>query len=331
MAARVSFLGCRFARSSSQSFSILSSSRGTAPRALLRSPRIAYASYLSTSSSSSGDDPVELAYDLHSPAKPIADNKTQPIVFLHGLFGSKKNNRSISKVLARDLGRSVYALDLRNHGDSPHAPRHDYVAMADDVVNFIKQHGLSDPSIIGHSMGAKTAMVMALKTPDILRDIVAVDNAPIDAALLSDFGNYVRGMKEIDRAHVNRQAQADKILQPFEKSLTIRHFLLGNMHRVKAPHGEHVLQFRIPLDTLGKALDTLGDFPYKDPNAIRFEKPALFVRGTKSHYVPDEALPIIGQFFPRFEVVDVEAGHWLISENPEAFRQAVVRFLSPRE
>ncbi|CAK7208652.1 hypothetical protein SCUCBS95973_000174 [Sporothrix curviconia] len=285
----------------------------------------------SYSSQSVDDGTVELSYDLHSPARPVADDKTQPILFLHGLFGSKKNNRTISKMLAQDLGRSVYALDLRNHGDSPHAPRHDYTVMADDVANFIKEHGLSDPTIIGHSMGAKTAMVMALKTPDLVHDIVAVDNAPIDAALLSNFGKYVLGMKEIDRAHVNRQNDADKILQPYEKSLTIRHFLMGNMHRVRTAKGEHILQFRIPLDTLGKALDALGDFPYKDPNAVRFEKNALFVRGTKSHYVPDEALPIIGQFFPRFEVVDIEAGHWLISENPEAFREAVVRFLSPRE
>ncbi|CAK7269509.1 hypothetical protein SEPCBS119000_003607 [Sporothrix epigloea] len=279
------------------------------------------------SSKSGGDALVELAYDLHSPAEPVADDKTRPVLFLHGLFGSKKNNRTMSKMLAQDLGRS----DLRNHGDSPHSPQHDYVVMANDVAGFIEQHSLSDPTIIGHSMGAKTAMVMALKTPHLIRDIVAVDNAPIDAALLSNFGKYVRGMKEIENAHVNRQSDADKILQPYEKSLTIRHFLMGNMHRVRTAHGEHVLQFRIPLDTLGKALDKLGDFPYKDPDAVRFEKPALFVRGTKSRYVPDEALPIIGRFFPKFEVVDIEAGHWLISENPEAFREAAVRFLSPVE
>lgn len=65
----------------------------------------------------------------------------------------------------------------------------------------------------------------------------------------------------------------------------------------------------------------MGDFPYKDPNEARFEKPALFVRGTRSKYVPDEVLPLVGQFFPRFEVVDIEAGHWVVSENPEAFRQ----------
>ncbi|CAK7222426.1 hypothetical protein SBRCBS47491_004862 [Sporothrix bragantina] len=328
MASRVSFWGCRFAQRSSQPFSISSSGRGPASRFLVRSPNIRSAAY---SSQGAGGGTVELSYDLHQPPKPLADDKTSPILFLHGLFGSKKNNRTISKTLAQDLGRSVYALDLRNHGNSPHAPRHDYMVMADDVANFIKQHGISDPTIIGHSMGAKTAMVMALKTPNLVRDIVAVDNAPIDAALLSNFGKYVRGMKEIDRAHVNRQNDADKILQPYEKSLTIRHFLMGNMHRVKTANGEHILQFRIPLDTLGKALDNLGDFPYKDPNEVRFKKNALFVRGTKSRYVPDEALPIIGQFFPKFEVVDIEAGHWLISENPEAFRDAVVRFLTPKE
>lgn len=87
----------------------------------------------------------------------------------------------------------------------------------------------------------------------------------------------------------------------------------------------------MPLEVLARALDRLGDFPYKDPDAVRFEGRALFVRGTKSKYVPDEVLPLIGRFFPRFEHADVEGGHWVISENPEAFREAVVRFLEPRD
>lgn len=77
----------------------------------------------------------------------------------------------------------------------------------------------------------------------------------------------------------------------------------------------------MPLDILGRSLDNLGDFPYKNPKEVRFGKPALFVRGTKSTYVPDELLPLIGEFFPRFRLVDIDAGHWLISEQPEAFRQ----------
>lgn len=82
----------------------------------------------------------------------------------------------------------------------------------------------------------------------------------------------------------------------------------------------------MPLPILAKALDYMGDFPFKDPREVRFAKPALFVRGTKSKYVPDEVIPLIGQFFPYFELVDIDAGHWLISENPEAFREG--EFLS---
>ncbi|KAB5575886.1 Alpha/Beta hydrolase protein [Coniochaeta sp. 2T2.1] len=275
------------------------------------------------------DTPVSLAYDHHEPPKPSADAKTSPILFMHGLFGSKKNNRSISKQLARDLGRHVFALDLRNHGDSPHAPRHDYIAMAEDVAAFIREHDLKKPTLIGHSMGAKTAMTLALRSPSLIHDLVAVDNAPVDAALGSDFARYIRGMRKIDEAGVTRQAEADAILADYEEALSIRQFLLGNLHRPDPT--EKTQKFRVPLGIIGKALDHMGDFPYKDPREVQFKKPALFVRGTRSKYVPDEVIPIIGQFFPKFEVVDVESGHWVISENPQAFREAVLRFLRREE
>ncbi|KAK3308670.1 Alpha/Beta hydrolase protein [Chaetomium strumarium] len=272
---------------------------------------------------------VPLAYDLHEPAKPAADKQTSPIIVMHGLFGSKKNNRTISKVLARDLGRHVYAVDLRNHGDSPHDHRHDYGAMAADVADFIRHHGLKEPTLLGHSMGAKTAMTLALHEPDMIANIIAVDNAPVDARLGSDFARYIQGMKKIDEANISRQAEADKILEQYEKSLPIRQFLLGNLHR-SSPDST-AQKFRVPLHILGKALDHMGDFPFKNPGEVRFVKPALFVRGTKSTYVPDEVVPLIGQFFPMFELVDIDAGHWVISEKPEEFRQAVVRFLEPKE
>lgn len=247
---------------------------------------------------------------------------------MHGLFGSKKNNRTVSRVLARDLKRHVYAVDLRNHGESPHDPRHDYLAMADDVAGFIREHGLQSPSLIGHSMGAKTAMTLALSSPDLIHDLVSVDNAPIDAVLGTSFARYVQGMRRIDAAGVTRQADADAILAEYEEELPIRQFLLGNLHR---PAGSPAQKFRVPLGVLGKSLDNLGDFPFKDPAQRRFEKPALFVRGTRSKYVPDEVIPLIGQFFPRFTLVDIDAGHWLISEKPEEFLRAVIEFLTPKE
>ena len=99
----------------------------------------------------------------------------------------------------------------------------------------------------------------------------------------------------------------------------MRQFLLMNLIRPKSGSND-ALVWRIPLETLAKQLDGMGDFPFRDPEQARFEGPMLIVRGTRSPYVADEALPVVGRFFPRFEVADVEAGHWLISENPEAFR-----------
>lgn len=199
--------------------------------------------------------------------------------------------------------------------------------MAADVAEFINEHKLTGPTLIGHSMGAKTAMALALKSPEVVEDIVSVDNAPIDAALLSNFGKYIQGMKRIEAAGVSKQTEADNILKDYEEELPIRQFLLGNLVRTE----DKTQKFKVPLKILGAALDNLGDFPFKDPDSIRFNKPTLFVRGTQSHYVPDEALPIIGKFFPRFELADIDAGHWVISEKPEEFRQAVVEFLKPKE
>ncbi|KAK4690715.1 hypothetical protein P7C71_g6143, partial [Lecanoromycetidae sp. Uapishka_2] len=264
---------------------------------------------------------------------------------MHGLFGSKQNNRSISKALARDLKTPVYALvslcavpknmgfaakfhqDLRNHGDSPHDANHDYQAMADDVEEFVDEHGLKLPTLIGHSMGAKVAMTLALRSPKLLGALIAVDNAPVDANLKSDFRKYVQGMRDIEEKGVNSQAEADAILRLYEEALPIRQFLLTNLTR--SPDGGH-LRLRIPTRILAASLDKMGDFPFRDPEETRFDGPTLIVRGTKSHYVADDVLPVIGQFFPRFKLRDIESGHWVISEKPEIFRQAVVEFLQER-
>ncbi|KAJ1329249.1 abhydrolase domain-containing protein 11 [Microdochium nivale] len=270
---------------------------------------------------------VSLAFDLHEPPKSDRSRQDAPIIFMHGLFGSKKNNRSVSKVLARDLKRHVFAVDLRNHGDSPHAPVHHYNAMAEDVAAFISQHGLKKPTLIGHSMGAKTAMTLALDQPDLISDFVSVDNAPLDAALNRSFAKYIQGMRKIEEAKVARQSDADKILAEYESEVSVRQFLLGNLAR----NDDGFQQFRVPLGTLAKALDNLGDFPFKDPSQARFVKPALFVRGTQSRYVPDEAIPLIGQFFPRFQLVDIDAGHWVTAEKPQEFLKAVIEFLTPEE
>lgn len=237
----------------------------------------------------------------------------------------------------------MYNVDLRNHGDSPHAPVHDYTAMALDVEHLIAAQGIPKPTLIGHSMGAKVAMTMALRAPGKYSGLVPVDNAPVDAALKSDFGTYLQAMREIEEHQppVAKQSDADKILAKYESDLAIRQFLLTNL--IKKPagggephqhqHGEHrhaqktELRFRIPLRTLAKALPAMADFPFKDPDAARFEGPTLVVRGTKSHYVADDTLPLIGRFFPQFELLDCDCGHWVMSEKFEDFRAGVVEWI----
>lgn len=233
-------------------------------------------------------------------------------------------------MLAKELSRPVYTVDLRNHGASPHNPRHDYTAMSEDLEHFLKDQTSiagSKPVLIGHSMGAKVAMTCALRKPTAYSGIVPLDNAPVDAALKSDFGIYVRAMQEIEAADppLTKQSDADKILEKYEPSIAIRQFLLTNL--MKDPADKKTLRWKIPLGILAKSLDNMADFPCKDPDEGRFEGPCLVVRGGESRYVADETLPVFGRFFPRFEVVDIPgAGHWVVSEAFEETTNAVVEW-----
>lgn len=221
--------------------------------------------------------------------------------------------------------------------------------MATDVEQFIRAQNLTRPTLIGHSMGAKVAMTLALRSPQNYSALIPVDNAPVDAALKSDFGKYVNAMREIEEqqekaqhgtgARIEKQSDADKILAKYESDISIRQFLLTNLvkmprkgstpHKVGDHHHAHKmeLRFRIPLQTLAKSLPAMADFPFKDPDVARFEGPTLVVRGTKSHYVSDETLPLIGRFFPRFELLDCDCGHWVMAEKFEEFRAGVVEWV----
>ncbi|KAK4501824.1 hypothetical protein PRZ48_007633 [Zasmidium cellare] len=254
---------------------------------------------------------IKIAYELHEPEKGRSA-EGPPIVFVHGLFGSKRNHR---------------AINTRNHGDSSHDPRHDYIALAEDLELFVNHHKIVDGTLIGHSMGAKAVMAVALRKQVKIGNLIPVDNAPVDAALKSDFGKYCVGMRKIEEAGVKSLKEADKILEDYEEALPIRQFLLTNLMRAE----DGTQKFKVPLKYLTDSLSHLGDFPYKDPDEMRWEGPTLFVRGTQSHYLADDMLPVCGRFFPKFELADIDSGHWVISEKPEEFKRAVVEWLLKRE
>lgn len=275
---------------------------------------------------------VGLSFDIHRPptAPPIAKS---PLIFLHGLFGSKANNRTVAKQLADSMDRDVYCLDLRNFGLSPHLARLDYPALAADVERFIEeQHLEKKPILIGHSMGAKTVMALALRRPDLPHMIVSVDNAPVClSASGGPFGKYIRQLRyALEVKQYTNIKDVDAELAKVEPSKVVRQFLLTNVNRGKK---HEPCTSKIPLDVIGDAVTAgnIASWPY-DSSISRWSKgPALFIRGTESEYVPDEVLPDIGNYFPDFEVRDIKAGHWVISEKPAEFMAVLREFVERKE
>lgn len=279
---------------------------------------------------------VPLSFDLHSPEKAPSAEKS-PLVFLHGIFGSKANTRTVAKQLASRLARDVYCLDLRNFGSSPHIERLDYPALAADVERFIsdgdKFPAHKKPILVGHSMGAKTAMAVALRRPELPKMMVSVDNVPVHLpdSGPSPFSKYIRQLKlalEVRKYASIKDVDAE--LAKVEPSKEVRQFILTNVNRNKK---DEPCTSKIPLDIVSRAITAgnIASWPF-DSSVSRWGRgPALFVRGTESSYVPDETIPDIGLYFPDFEVRDVKAGHWLISENPKDFIEVLVDFIERKE
>ncbi|POS84430.1 hypothetical protein EPUL_005755 [Erysiphe pulchra] len=148
-------------------------------------------------------------------------------------------------------------------------------------------------------MGAKTAMVLALVCPALVHDIVSVDNAPVNNIFQSDFSKYIQGMKIIEEQNVQKQSEADRILQQYVESLPVRQFLFGNFYRTE----KGTFRSKVPLEILDNSLENIRNFPFRDSDSNLFNNPALFIRGTKSKYVTNDFLPEIKKFFPRYRLM----------------------------
>ncbi|KAH1455151.1 hypothetical protein KXX13_001071 [Aspergillus fumigatus] len=192
--------------------------------------------------------------------------------------------------------------------------------MALDVASFMQSHGMQEATLIGHSMGAKTAFTLALQRPELVSDVVAIDNCPIHLPLMDDFPRYLEGMAKVGEAKVKTHYEAEKILREYEDSLPIRVFLLSNF--VKDSDSPY-LKCRVPLDILKTALTPLGDFPHKN-EAVQFHNPTLFIRALRSHYIPEASIPLISSFFPQSRIVNIDCEHWVVQERPEELRSGDV-------
>lgn len=263
----------------------------------------------------STSETVELAYNRVAPPNPSSETPGNgPIVVLHGLFGSKRNWTSVSKHFSTALKTSVYTIDLRNHGESPHRRPHTYQAMTSDMLSFFKQHNLRNVTLLGHSMGGKVAMSVALDPTlpsGTLKKLIVEDIAPSRGRMSSEFPSYVRAMQEIERANIRTRKEALEILQKTEPDPSVNTFLLTNL--VTPDDERPYVGFRVPLDIISDHTDDMGDFPYS-PGDRTWEGQTLFIKGSKSKYINPRNIPIAEQFFPNMRLETLESGHWVHAE-----------------
>jgi esterase len=240
-----------------------------------------------------------------------------PLVILHGFLGSLDNWHSLSRRFAASF--RVFSLDQRNHGRSPHSEEFTYEAMADDLGEFLHDHDLRGSSIIGHSLGGKTAMRFALDHPESVGRLVVVDIGP--KAYPAHHDAILEALRSIDLSRYSSRDQVAEALAGSIPSNTTRQFLLKNLKR----NDDSSFSWKMNLRVLDREYDAVN----KSITASRpFEKPTLFVRSLKEGYVLDEDLPGIRQLFPVCTIVDVSVGHWIHAEAPDLFFGTVMDFLT---
>ncbi len=221
----------------------------------------------------------------------------EPLVVLHGLFGSGENWHSVCQHLGAEF--RVWALDQRNHGASPHSMQMDYPLMAADVREFLADQGLQNAHVLGHSMGAKVAMTLALRHPASVRSLICVDMAP--RAYAARHEQILEGMLALDLASLKDRRQMELALKPWVPDLATRRFLLKNVRR--SADGFH---WRIGLSEIASNYSRLNEAAEGPP----YPGPALFIRGDQSDYLCEQDLPLIRKLFPRAELKTISgAGH----------------------
>jgi pimeloyl-ACP methyl ester carboxylesterase len=255
------------------------------------------------------------------------------VVFVHGLFGQGRNWTSIAKVLAEE--RRVTLLDLPNHGHSPWTETADYLDMARMVAGECAVFG-EPVTLVGHSMGGKVAMTLALHRPELLRALVVVDVAPVEYPVrggrtddpdeeASPFAGYIEAMRSMDLSAVETREDADVALRGAVRSDMVRAFLLQSL--VRSGDAEHGWRWRLNLELLERDLEQLRGFP-EPPAGATYDGPVLWIAGADSTYVLPEDRERMDRLFPSTRLVRIKnAGHWVHSEQPEIFTATLRRFL----
>ena len=241
----------------------------------------------------------------------------QPMLILHGLFGQSDNWNTLAKHLG-ETGFCVYAIDLRNHGLSPHSYEMNYQAMGDDILELINAERLDNVVLMGHSMGGKVAMKFAIQHADKLSKLIVVDIAP--KYYSAHHTKVIEGLQEVDFNVVKSRKEAEAVLSHYIEDFGTKQFLLKNIYW----KNETTLSWRFNLNSIVTHIENIGE---AINSSEAFEVQTLFIRGEKSKYILDDDMDDIQRLFPRATLETIEnAGHWVHAEKAKEFFECVAQF-----
>lgn len=254
-----------------------------------------------------------------------------PLIIMHGLYGCSDNWLHVARALSEDF--TVYCVDLRNHGRSPHDNVHTYKTMAEDILELMQTEQLDAPVLLGHSMGGKVTMCLLSHHPELFRAAVIADIAPVSYTSLTDYSehtlahlNMMNAMMSVPLDQLHSREEADRMLAEAVPEKRTRLFLLKSLYL----DAEGRFSWRLNLPVLARHLPhILGgteDFgPLPNPSLTC---PVLFLKGGNSDYINPDNMPLLHRAFPdaRLQVIQ-DAGHWLHFEQPERFVEATRNFL----
>ena len=243
----------------------------------------------------------------------------QPVILLHGLFGQSDNWVTVGRRIADQF--HVYIPDQRNHGQSPHTSIHSFPAMADDLAEFIEEHSIENPILIGHSMGGKVAMTYALENLGLVKKLVVIDISPRKYPERTTHTQVISEMMRIDLENIATRTEVEKILDARISDSRVRMFILKNLYY--KIHGK--LAWRLNLEAINQSMDLLFDGISSEN---QYTGPTLFIRGGKSDYVLDSDFPLIKSMFPEVIIKTISgATHWVHADAPEELCYLLSGFL----
>ncbi|GLR17770.1 alpha/beta fold hydrolase [Portibacter lacus] len=241
-----------------------------------------------------------------------------PIIIMHGLFGMLDNWQSVAKLLAEEY--MVILLDLRNHGKSPHSEEWSIELMAQDVRDFMEANWIHKATIMGHSMGGKVAMELALTEADLVDKLIVVDIGP--KAYKPGHELIFQGLESVPIAEVSSRTEAEEYLAKSVDELGVRQFLLKNISRRK----EGGYKWKMNLSSISENYNTIIE---ESKTNLEYDGPTLFIKGERSNYIMPDDMELIHKVFPKAELISIAgAGHWVHADNRDELVKQVMRFVA---